>query len=95
MPTGADILASPPEHWNPNESRTASNNAIGIVLFILSVFFVGLRVLARLRYQRQKIGLDDYLIFLGLVRVFSGSHGERLLTVPDAKFRESGLLYSR
>lgn len=81
MSTGADILANPPKHWNPNQSRTASNNAIAISLFVLSVFFVGLRVLARLRYQRQKIGLDDYLIFLGLVRGFSDSHSASPLTV--------------
>jgi hypothetical protein len=70
MTTGAEILANPPAHWNPNQSRTKSNNAIGISLFTLSVFFVGLRVLARLKYQRQKLGLDDYLIFVGLVRVW-------------------------
>ena len=69
MSTGADILANPPAHFNPNDSRTARNNGIGSVLFGLSAFFVGLRVLSRKRYQHQNFGLDDYLMFLGLVGV--------------------------
>jgi hypothetical protein len=47
------------------ESRTASNNAIGIVLFVLSLIFVGLRLFVRLRMKREPLGLDDYLMFLG------------------------------
>ncbi|KAH3913028.1 hypothetical protein HBI56_088640 [Parastagonospora nodorum] len=49
-----------------SESRTASNNAIGIVLFVLSFVFVGLRLYVRLHMKREPLGLDDYLMFLGL-----------------------------
>ena len=63
-----DYFANPPPGLNLYESRTASNNAIGIVLFVLSAIFVGLRLLTRLRYQHAGLELDDYLMFLGLVR---------------------------
>lgn len=49
-----------------NESRTATNNAVGIVLFALSTVFVGLRLLTRLKLKRERLGADDYLMFLGL-----------------------------
>lgn len=49
-----------------SESRTASNNAIGIVLFALSFVFVGLRLYVRLHMKREPLGVDDYLMFLGL-----------------------------
>ncbi|KAJ4990886.1 hypothetical protein SVAN01_03675 [Stagonosporopsis vannaccii] len=62
-----DYFADPPSAVNLNESRTATNNAIGIVLFALSAFFVGLRLLTRLKLKRERLGLDDYLMFLGLV----------------------------
>lgn len=61
-----DYFANPPPGLDLNESRTASNNAVGIVLFVLSAFFVGLRLFTRTRLKREKLGLDDYLMFLGL-----------------------------
>ena len=61
-----DYFANPPPGLNLNESRTASNNAIGIVLFVLSFIFVGLRLFTRLRLKREALGLDDYLMFVGL-----------------------------
>lgn len=61
-----DYFANPPPGLNLAESRTASNNAIGIVLFVLSFVFVGLRLFTRLRVKREPLGLDDYLMFLGL-----------------------------
>ncbi|KAF2995708.1 hypothetical protein E8E13_004129 [Curvularia kusanoi] len=61
-----DYFANPPPGLDLNESRTATNNAVGIVLFALSAFFVGLRLLTRLRLKREKLGADDYLMFLGL-----------------------------
>ncbi|KAJ8117308.1 hypothetical protein OPT61_g1460 [Boeremia exigua] len=61
-----DYFADPPPGLDLTESRTASNNAVGIVLFVLSAVFVGLRLLTRLRLKREKLGLDDYLMFLGL-----------------------------
>jgi hypothetical protein len=64
-----DFLANAPPGLDLHESRTASNNVIGIVLFILSAIFVGLRLLTRLRYHnRTGLELDDYLIFIALVR---------------------------
>lgn len=62
-----DYFSNPPAGLDLHESRTASNNAIGIVLFVLSAVFVGLRILTRLRYQRAKLGLDDHLMNIGLV----------------------------
>jgi len=61
-----DYFANPPPGLDLNESRTATNNAIGIVLFALSTAFVGLRLLTRLRLKRERLGADDYLMFLGL-----------------------------
>ena len=61
-----DYFANPPPGLDLNESRTATNNAIGIVLFALSTAFVGLRLLTRLKLKREKLGADDYLMFLGL-----------------------------
>lgn len=61
-----DYFAVPPSILNSNESRSATNNAIGVVLFALSTLFVGLRLLTRLKLKREKLGLDDYLMFLGL-----------------------------
>lgn len=55
VPAGVDL----------NESRTASNNAIGIVLFVLSLIFVALRLFVRLHMKHESLGLDDYLMFLG------------------------------
>lgn len=66
MASAADFFKNPPPGLDLYESRTASNNAIGIVLFILSAIFVGLRVLTRVRFQRAAIELDDYLMYLGL-----------------------------
>jgi hypothetical protein len=57
VPAGVDL----------SESRTASNNAIGIVLFVLSLIFVALRLVVRLRMKHEPLGLDDYLMFVGLV----------------------------
>jgi hypothetical protein len=61
-----DYFANPPPGIDLSESRTTSNNAIGIVLFVLSFVFVALRLLTRLRLKREVLGLDDYLMFLGL-----------------------------
>ncbi|KAL1797987.1 hypothetical protein ACET3X_004593 [Alternaria dauci] len=61
-----NYFANPPPGIDLSESRTASNNAIGIVLFVLSFIFVGLRLLTRLRLKREALGLDDHLMFLGL-----------------------------
>jgi hypothetical protein len=61
-----DYFKNPPPGLDLTESRTASNNAIGIVLFILSLIFVALRLFVRLRLKHEPLGLDDYLMFLGL-----------------------------
>ncbi|KAF9700472.1 hypothetical protein EKO04_001789 [Ascochyta lentis] len=61
-----DYFANPPPGLDLTESRTATNNAVGIVLFVLSAIFVGLRLLTRLKLKRERLGLDDYLMFLGL-----------------------------
>ncbi|KAK1919457.1 hypothetical protein P3342_013196 [Pyrenophora teres f. teres] len=61
-----DYFTNPPPGLNLAESRTATNNAIGIVLFALSFVFVGLRLYTRKRVKREPLGLDDYLMFLGL-----------------------------
>ena len=61
-----DYFANPPPGLDLSESRTASNNAVGVVLFVLSLIFVGLRLFTRLRLKRERLGLDDYLMFLGL-----------------------------
>ncbi|KAF1933178.1 uncharacterized protein M421DRAFT_395133 [Didymella exigua CBS 183.55] len=61
-----DYFANPPSDLDLTESRTASNNAVGIVLFALSALFVGLRLLTRLRLKREPLGLDDHLMFIGL-----------------------------
>ncbi|OAL05468.1 hypothetical protein IQ06DRAFT_212384 [Phaeosphaeriaceae sp. SRC1lsM3a] len=60
------FAGSPPAGLDLTESRTASNNAIGIVLFVLSLVFVALRLFVRLRMKREPLGLDDHLMFLGL-----------------------------
>lgn len=61
-----DYFANPPPGINLNESWSAANNAVGIVLFVLSAIFVGLRLITRLKLKRERLGLDDYLMFLGL-----------------------------
>ena len=61
-----DYFANPPPGLDLTESRTATNNAIGIVLFVLSLIFVALRLFTRLRLKHEPLGLDDYLMFLGL-----------------------------
>lgn len=61
-----NYFANPPPGLDLSESRTASNNAIGIVLFALSLVFVLLRLFTRLRLKRETLGLDDYLMFLGV-----------------------------
>jgi hypothetical protein len=67
MGAAAAYLLNPPAGIDLTESREAANNAIGIVLFALSAAFVALRLLTRLRYQRIALGLDDYLMCIGLV----------------------------
>lgn len=62
-----DYFSNPPPGIDLSESRTAANNAVGIVLFVLSAIFVGLRWLTRMRYQRAELRLDDWLMLLGLV----------------------------
>ncbi|KAH7384199.1 hypothetical protein DE146DRAFT_636332 [Phaeosphaeria sp. MPI-PUGE-AT-0046c] len=66
MTTIEVFAGNPPIGLDLTESRTASNNAIGIVLFVLSLVFVALRLFVRLRMKREPLGLDDYLMFLGL-----------------------------
>lgn len=61
-----DYFANPPPGLDLTESRTASNNAIGIVLFVLSLVFVLLRLFTRLRLKHEPLGLDDFLMFVGL-----------------------------
>ncbi|CAO2655321.1 Nn.00g103850.m01.CDS01 [Neocucurbitaria sp. VM-36] len=61
-----DYFANPPPGLDLSESRTSTNNAIGIVLFILSLVFVLLRLFTRLRLKHESLGLDDYLMCLGL-----------------------------
>ncbi|KAF1921531.1 hypothetical protein BDU57DRAFT_489397 [Ampelomyces quisqualis] len=61
-----DYFANAPPGLDLTESRTASNNAIGIVLFILSLIFVLLRLFVRMRMKHEPLGLDDYLMVLGL-----------------------------
>jgi hypothetical protein len=61
-----DYFANPPPGLDLTESRTASNNAVGTILFALSALFVGLRLLTRLKLKREPLGLDDYLMFVGL-----------------------------
>jgi hypothetical protein len=61
-----NYFSNPPPGLDLHESRTASNNAIGIVLFTLSAIFVGLRMLTRLKFQEAGLGLDDYLMVGGL-----------------------------
>lgn len=89
----ADYFSNPPPGLDLNESRTASNNAIGIVLFVLSAVFVGLRLLTRLKYQQAKLGLDDWLMNLGLVsrELFAFN---AILTTAGPQCWESSLLYS-
>ncbi|KAH7067458.1 hypothetical protein BKA63DRAFT_118165 [Paraphoma chrysanthemicola] len=62
-----DYFSNPPPHIDLTESRTATNNAIGIVLFVLSLLFVALRLYTRLRLKNEPLGLDDYLMFVGQV----------------------------
>ncbi|KAF1938069.1 hypothetical protein EJ02DRAFT_426064 [Clathrospora elynae] len=61
-----DYFANPPSGLDLTESRTASGNAIGIVLFVLSLIFVTLRLYTRLKLKHERLGVDDYLMFLGL-----------------------------
>ena len=61
-----DYFANQPPGLDLSESRTATNNAVGIVLFALSLVFVALRLITRLRLKHETLGLDDYLMFLGL-----------------------------
>ncbi|KAF2678540.1 hypothetical protein K458DRAFT_422994 [Lentithecium fluviatile CBS 122367] len=62
----ADYFSNPPAGLDLHESRTASNNAIGIVLFVLSAIFVALRLFTRIKYHQASLGLDDHLMNLGL-----------------------------
>jgi hypothetical protein len=62
-------FSNPPVGLDLTESRTESNNAIGIALFIMAVIAVVLRTIARLRFQNVSFAADDYLLYGGLVRV--------------------------
>jgi Na+-transporting methylmalonyl-CoA/oxaloacetate decarboxylase gamma subunit len=42
-----NYFANPPPGLDLTESRTATNNAIGIVLFVLSLVFVALRLVSK------------------------------------------------
>jgi hypothetical protein len=72
-----DYFSNPPPGIDLTESRTAENNAIGIVLFVLSAIFVGLRTVTRFRYQQADLQLDDWLMYIGLVCVHLGRGGFR------------------
>ncbi|GME22743.1 hypothetical protein GTA08_BOTSDO11683 [Neofusicoccum parvum] len=61
------LIGEPPPDLDLTESRTATNNAIGIVLFVLATLAMGLRLVARLRFQRVGLDWDDYLMGLGWV----------------------------
>jgi hypothetical protein len=63
----AEYFTNPPPGLDLTESRTASNNAVGTVLFVLSLIFVTLRFYTRLRLKFERLGLDDYLMLFGLV----------------------------
>lgn len=63
----SNYFNNPPPGLDLHESRTAANNAIGIVLFVLSAIFVALRWITRTRYQQAGLRLDDWLMLLGLV----------------------------
>lgn len=58
----------PPDGMDLTESRTESNNAIGIILFVVAVIAVTLRTIARLRFQNVSLAADDYFMYGGLVR---------------------------
>lgn len=77
----AEFFQNPPPGLDLTESRTATGNTVGIVLFIAAFIFVGLRLFTRLRLKREPLGLDDYLMFVGLALsganlacVISGGH---------------------
>lgn len=61
------IFANQPPGIDLLESRTASNNVIGIVMFALATLAMGLRVISKLRYQKKTLDVDEYLIFAGWV----------------------------
>ncbi|KAH6642825.1 hypothetical protein C7974DRAFT_386223 [Boeremia exigua] len=62
----AEFFRNPPPGLDLTESRTATGSTVGIALFVLASIFVGLRLLTRLRLKREPLGLDDYLMFVGL-----------------------------
>ncbi|KAF9698550.1 hypothetical protein EKO04_003923 [Ascochyta lentis] len=62
----ADYFKNPPPGLDLTESRTATGDTVGTVLFVLAFVFVALRLLTRLRLKREALGLDDYLMFAGL-----------------------------
>ncbi|KZM25429.1 uncharacterized protein EKO05_0000649 [Ascochyta rabiei] len=62
----AEYFKNPPPGLDLTESRTATGNIVGIVLFISAFVFVSLRLFTRLRLKREPLGLDDYLMFVGL-----------------------------
>jgi len=66
MTAMAEFFKNPPPGLDLTESRTATGNTVGIVLFISASVFVGLRLFTRLRLKREPLGLDDYLMFVGL-----------------------------
>ncbi|KAH7034233.1 hypothetical protein B0J12DRAFT_582106 [Macrophomina phaseolina] len=61
------LIGEPPPGLDLTGSRTATNNAIGIVLFALATAAMGLRLLARLRFQNVGLDWDDYLMGLGWI----------------------------
>jgi hypothetical protein len=63
----AEYFKNPPLGVDLSESRTARNNSVGIVLFTLSLIAVVLRIFVRLRLKHEPLGLDDYLMCVGLV----------------------------
>ncbi|KAF4455040.1 integral membrane protein Pth11-like [Fusarium austroafricanum] len=66
------IFANQPPRIDLSESRTASNNVIGIVMFALATLAMVLRVISKLRYQQKKLDFDEYLMFAGWA---SGKYG--------------------
>ncbi|KAI8932085.1 hypothetical protein NX059_010971 [Plenodomus lindquistii] len=62
-----DYFSNPPPGIDLTESRTARNNVTGIALFVLSSVFVVLRLLTRLKFKRERLGWDDYFMFIAVV----------------------------
>lgn len=72
----SEFFSDPPEGIDLSESRTSTNNAIGIALFTLAVIAVILRTIARLHFQKVRLEADDYFMYAGMVCVYPGYNPE-------------------